>query len=178
MNFKANINTFDVFDTLVARRCVLPTNIFKIMEERLGIANFAVTRIQAEQTLLGNPYNFDDIYCNVAEILNINEDETKKLKNQEITLEIENIIPIKENISKVKDGDILISDMYHTEEVVRSLLDAAGFKKQCALSSPITGSIEELSGRKYLKILRSPRILEIIRMLTGAVPHNSISITS
>jgi len=133
MIVKRTINTFDVFDTLIARRCVTPTNIFVIMEERLGIPNFANIRIQSERDLLGAHYSFDQIYEGVKRVLGLDHTTVTSIMELEISIELENIIPIKENITKVRDGDLLISDQYLSCEIIMSFLKAAGFDKQCAL---------------------------------------------
>jgi hypothetical protein len=41
---KPEINSFDIFDTLVARRCVLPDEIFRLVERRTGYSGFAEVR--------------------------------------------------------------------------------------------------------------------------------------
>ena len=57
------LRSFDIFDTIVARRCVHPHNIFRAVEARAGQPGFAEARVQAEATLYrAGEYTLDDIY--------------------------------------------------------------------------------------------------------------------
>ncbi|GAA4485268.1 hypothetical protein GCM10023157_29750 [Gluconacetobacter asukensis] len=94
---------------------------------------FAQARREAEQRLFGRIYKIDDIYHELKKILNVSEEKVNLIKEIEIDLEVENAIAIKENIDKVSDGDILISDMYLPEHVIRSLLEKSGLKKEFGL---------------------------------------------
>ncbi|MCP1212339.1 glycosyltransferase [Acetobacter okinawensis] len=128
-----SINTFDVFDTLVARRCVQPLHIFSIMEKKLKLTGLATARRLAEQRVVHRKHNLDDIYAELQSVLSLSDANTDLIKRTEIETELENIIPIQENISKVSDGDILISDMYLQEQYIRALLSRAGLNKEVGL---------------------------------------------
>lgn len=133
MTSRPTVNTFDVFDTLIARRCVFPLAIFALVERKTAITGFAQARRQAEQKLLGQPYSFDDIYTELGKNFGITHDNINLLKEAEIEMEMENVIPIRENMDRVNDGDILISDMYLPETIIRGLLSKAGLRKEVAL---------------------------------------------
>ena len=122
------LKSWDIFDTLIARRCIYPHNIFRIVEQISRITNFANIRIVAEQNLAkkGIIYNFDDIYEEFRKLTNASEKLCDELKTLEIKTEIDQCIPITENLRQVKAGDILISDMYLPEKVIRKMLDKAG----------------------------------------------------
>lgn len=122
------IQTFDIFDTLIARKCGHPTNIFFIVEMKSGVSGFARSRIKAEATLsaLQADFNFDQIYELVQRDLKINDHELCVLKDSEMSTEIENVIPISCNIKKLTRSSILITDMYHEECFIRRLLHSAG----------------------------------------------------
>ena len=123
------LKTWDIFDTLIARRCIFPHLVFQIIELRTKLKGFAQVRIAAEQQLIqrGINYTLDDIYREIPKFV---ADATPKLcadlKNFECNVEIEQSIPITENILQVKSGDILISDMYLPENVVRKMLEKCG----------------------------------------------------
>ena len=122
------IKTWDIFDTLVARRCIFPHAIFQIIEQQSKLQNFAKARITAEKNAaqrLEN-YNLDDIYIELQKISNLNDDAINNLKNLECEVEINQAIPITENLLQVKAGDILISDMYLPEKVIQQMLDKVG----------------------------------------------------
>ena len=100
------IKTWDIFDTLIARRCVHPHNIFRIVEQVTKLKNFTALRITAEQNLVkrGVTYNFDDIYKEFGKITNAPEKLCDELKALEIKVELDQCIPITENLRQVKSG--------------------------------------------------------------------------
>lgn len=55
------------------------------------------------------------------------------LKNAELEAEKSVVFPIVENMKRVKDGDILVSDMYLPEQMIRCLLQVCGFKKEVTI---------------------------------------------
>ena len=129
------INSFDVFDTLIARFCINPQQVFLEVEKSTGYDNFAHHRQQAEGYLLKNAqnYNLDDIYQRLATQLNLQPEELERLKKAEIAAEIDNVIGIKENLMSIKDGDVLVSDMYLPETVIWQMLNKGGLDKQVRL---------------------------------------------
>ena len=122
------LKSWDIFDTLIARRCIHPHNIFRIVEQVTKLENFTALRIKAERNLIdrGINYNFDDIYKEFGKITNAPEKLCAELKALEIKVELDQCMPITENLRQVKAGDILISDMYLPEKVIRKMLDKAG----------------------------------------------------
>lgn len=122
------LKSWDIFDTLIARKCVFPRSVFAIVEQVGKVKNFATARIAAEQNLVkqGLNYNLDDIYKELQRIAKAPKELCDGLKNLEIKVELDQCIPITENLRQVKAGDILISDMYLPEKVIRKMLDKAG----------------------------------------------------
>ena len=122
------LKSWDIFDTLIARRCVVPQKIFSIVEQILNVRNFVPIRGTAEHNVAvrGINYNLDDIYEEFHRITNAPEKLCEELKALEIKVELEQCIPITENLRQVKAGDILISDMYLPEKVIRRMLEKAG----------------------------------------------------
>ena len=122
------LKTWDIFDTLITRKGILPRSIFVLIQQKAKIRSFEMVRIEAEQSLIrrGVRYTIDDIYDELHNITKLPKETCEKLKNLEIELEIEQCIPIVENLRQVKAGDILISDMYLSEKIIRKMLDKAG----------------------------------------------------
>lgn len=122
------MRSWDIFDTLIARRCIFPHNVFRIMEQVTKIEGFTNLRTHAEsiaaQTV--NNYRFNDIYNSMMKIANLTLEMIERLKKLEIDVELDQAIPIKENLNQVKSGDVLISDMYLPDEVIQKLLDKVG----------------------------------------------------
>jgi len=127
------LRSFDIFDTLIARRCIEPHGIFRAVEQKSGFAGFADLRIEAEHHIYDGDYTLDDIYSQLKSMSGVSDARALQLKNFEINEELNNVIPIQENISKLRDGDILVSDMYLPREVIARLLAKAG----CVRETPI-----------------------------------------
>ncbi len=130
---RQSILTFDIFDTLIARRFIGPASIFKLLERKYKIIGFAQKRIEAEVLVRKlSPIDFSlmDIYVKLAELIPLDAFDLNNLCEQEIAEEIANCIPISENISLVKDDSILISDMYLKKDSIESLLESVGFCKE------------------------------------------------
>src|SRR5581483_11698054 len=123
--------SYDVFDTLIARRCVEPTIVLEKLESRAQLPGLAAARLAADQRLgsLGQRYTLREIWQEVARTLNLDAESTTQLENLEIQIEQEEVIPIVENLALVRDGDLLISDTYLPAEVVLSLLRRAGLER-------------------------------------------------
>jgi hypothetical protein len=145
-----SVNSFDIFDTLITRKVKNPTDIFKIMESKCQIPDFCKIRIKAQRISNGT---FNGIYEKLKVLLNYNDEDINKLKNIEIETELDNIIPIMANINLVKDGDILVSDMYLPEDIIRKLLNKVGFDKNVTIyisyNGKFTGTMWKYLTSKY-----------------------------
>ncbi|MEI0495925.1 hypothetical protein R4J09_10980 [Brachyspira intermedia] len=135
--------SFDIFDTLITRSTATPEGIFAIMQYKLleksnNISsfiknNFYNLRISAEQQARKlNPEKEEitiyDIYSIIACNNSIYDEQIYELINLEFKTELENSIPIEENINKLKalydSGHtvILISDMYLPQKIISEIL--------------------------------------------------------
>ncbi len=130
---KHPIRSFDIFDTLFARRCLEPLRIFEQMEQRLELKGFSQMRQAAEAALLHGDFTLDDIYMELARIIGMNDAQREAVKWLEIETELANVIPIADQIAMVNDGDILVSDMYLSEATVRRLLEHVGFNRHVGI---------------------------------------------
>ena len=92
------IDSFDIFDTLLARTVLLPTDIFNIIENNYPYKNFKNIRIQAQNK---SNNTMDDIYKQFQIITNDTNDTISKLKDYELKTETQNTIPILSNINKI-----------------------------------------------------------------------------
>ena len=140
-----NLFSFDIFDTLITRRCAEPCAIFAIMQHKLGNIehmpefiknNFFTLRTEAEafarfsQMIINNTteIEFDDIYKLIQYNYLISDEIINTLKELEIQTEIDNLVPLTSNINKLKQllkkgkSVVLISDMYHRQEILRDIL--------------------------------------------------------
>ncbi len=143
--------SFDIFDTLFTRKVLKPSGIFQYVEYKikemssefpmLFSQSYTEIRRQAESNAreyyrkTTNERNtecieisFDMIFERMAEVYNLSTEQTELLKKWETEAELDNVIPITENISRLKElkdaGEnvILISDMYLPKEMIQKML--------------------------------------------------------
>jgi FkbM family methyltransferase len=108
-------NSFDVFDTIIGRICYKGTCIFDLMEKITGIHDFKNIRCKYEQA------GIDNIYNSIRQRLpNVDIEYLKKL---ELELEYEFSFPIWKYLNRINSNDILISDMYLSEQQIRVLIN-------------------------------------------------------
>lgn len=130
---KPRVTTWDVFDTLIARRCIDPAIVFDLVEQRAGLPGFAQARRQAEVRVASGEYTLDMIYDELGRELALDADRIAAIKALEVDIEVEQVVPIAENIAKVQHGDVLISDMYLGAANIRRLLDKGGLATKTSL---------------------------------------------
>ena len=116
------IRTFDLFDTLVARRDPDPKAVFRIVEERSGHVGFATKRGEAERRIFGAPYTLSDIYAYLIRHFAVSSGEADRLRAIELAVEEECIYPISEIVSLLRPDDAIVSDMYLSEDELRLIL--------------------------------------------------------
>jgi len=94
-----NVNSFDVFDTLITRKNQNPTDIFDIVEKEFPYKNFKSIRILAQNN---SNHTIENIYY-MFQLLTRDSNETiNKLRDFELKIEMENSIPIVSNIETLK----------------------------------------------------------------------------
>jgi hypothetical protein len=124
------VTSFDIFDTLIARTVENPTDIFDIVEKQFPYTNFKHLRLQAQNHSI---QEMDAIYAEFKKITNESDETINKLREFELITEMENTIPIVSNISKIEDGDIIVSDMYLSSTEIRRLIDHHNINKNTEL---------------------------------------------
>lgn len=113
------LKTWDIFDTLIARRGIFPQGVFQIVEQIIKADGFVQTRMVAEKNVsLQANYVLDDIYNEFQKLTGLTKNICDAFRKLECDVELEQCIPITENLRQVKAGDILISDMYLPEELI------------------------------------------------------------
>lgn len=148
INTDIQLYSFDIFDTLITRKVAKPVGIFAIMQAVINKdekykdlpedvkANFFDYRINSEyyKRRLKKTSNdsmdikLEDIYNHLKYNFCLTDEQTENLKNLEIETELDNVVPIVENILKLKEiynkGNrvILISDMYLPKDVIYKML--------------------------------------------------------
>lgn len=131
------VTTHDIFDTLIARRCIEPVGVFAEMEARSGRPGLAQARRAAEAAVAHGPYTLDDIHRRLAADLALGADEAAALRALELNTELDNVLPIADELARVTQESVLISDMYLPAEHIRALLQRAGLAPELAQGLPL-----------------------------------------
>lgn len=122
--------SWDCFDTLVTRVRLDPLTVFDWMGEKYGLADFTRRRKAAESRA---PETLFSIYEELAKDYQWTEEEKAFYKRAEIQAEIDQCVPIEENLRQVKDGDLIVSDMYLPREVIEGILRKNGLNKAVSI---------------------------------------------
>jgi len=116
--------SYDMFDTLVFRYCNEPPLIFDIIQSSVNNPNFKQHRMHAEQvayTTIQNA-NINDIYKTMGKLHNYDDLTLSYYKTVEFDTELSNIYPNNDLFLKLKKNDIIVSDMYLSENQLRQIL--------------------------------------------------------
>ncbi|MCQ5341192.1 MAG: hypothetical protein NO483_05780 [Candidatus Methanomethylicia archaeon] len=128
------VESFDVFDTILTRRFIYPTDLFYflgLLFNKDGLISlhpkdFQKARINAERIARSQSkfeeITIDEIYEVLKRICKFNDEITLKLKNKELELELLESIPIRENVRKLHHNVILVSDTYLPKYFLEALL--------------------------------------------------------
>ena len=121
---RVDVFSFDLFDTLVTRRCHDPISIFRTVEDKSGTADFARLR-QAVETELWNAgdYDLNDIYAALGAATGWPQGVLDVLRALELVVEWDNLLPVAEMTARVRPNDIIIADMYLPDGFLRRLVD-------------------------------------------------------
>lgn len=110
------MNSWDVFETLVARRYIHPKTIFDEVGRRINDNTFREKRIAAEKATKKTEGDYWEIYRQLPEYD----------PNVELEVELDHLYPIVENIKQVNDGDLILSDMYLPADFIMRVLRKCG----------------------------------------------------
>lgn len=132
-DYHARIQSFDLFDTLVARRCYDPLAVFRAVEAKSGVAGFAARRRTVEMGIFGRrTYGLDDIYDLLVAESFVTAKQAAVLRLMELEEEWGTLFPISEVVAHVNPEDIVISDMYLPYAFVQRVL-----KEKCGLDNKL-----------------------------------------
>lgn len=127
------IISFDIFDTLLLRPYVKPTDLFLHLQKLYTQENdFCALRIQAEQEARKKQPNKEDI--NIYQIYEEIDTKYKHIMPLEIALE-KQVLTVNKQMKEAYDlalslgkQVIIISDMYLTKEILEDILQSKGYK--------------------------------------------------
>ena len=141
------VNSYDIYDTLIARRTIEPIGIFETIEKELNFQHFSRLRRECESCCV-HP-TFDDIYAELQKKTDCNDITIKLLKSYELATEISHSYLIRTNYSRVSDGDILVSDMYFSQEQLEYILRCLGLNKRVVIYSSSSCKKSKHDGDMY-----------------------------
>ena len=139
------ISSFDIFDTVLTRLVIDPTDIFKICGDlainfgwlEISSESFRQQRINAEQRSRlfyeGGEVSLDEIYRELANSLEIPLEIIDKLKELELTVESEYLVAVPKAYDLVTEARrshsqiLFLSDMYLPQDFLESQLKKYGF---------------------------------------------------
>lgn len=158
--------SFDLFDTLVVRPVVKPTDIFKIVGIRIGNPNhFRDMRVLAEKYARKykredqDDIGIDEIYDRFQELYNVTDSEKEYIKTTEIQVELEYIRPrqavkkIYERAKKSGAKVIIVTDMYLPLDAVKKILQENGYSAYDELYVSSNENAAKGTGRLYEKLI-------------------------
>ncbi len=133
-----DVISFDMFDTLIFRPLSQPTDVFYLIGERLGIADFKNIRIWAEQDARvrckekygHTEVSLEEIWENlVRDVGNQAEGGMEQEKEIELALCYGNpfMLEVWKRLLKMGKTLIIISDMYLPRKLLASILERNGF---------------------------------------------------
>lgn len=121
-----DIISFDIFDTLLVRKTLIPEDVFELVEEHIGKRNYAEVRKKAERELI-HP-NIYDIYKYIQTEFHWDSDTTDMVLETELRIEKKVTAPRAEIVELLRHAIqlgkrvVLTSDMYLPESVLKELL--------------------------------------------------------
>lgn len=173
-----DVVSFDIFDTLIKRNCMYPTDVFQIVENRFNldnnkdkIENFKTIRINAENKARSFFANNEDVTLDqIYKFVTLNNKE--KLKRLEIETELEicqvnyGILDVYKYCVDTNKQIICISDMYLNKEIIMKILDKAGYDniKKVYVSSELNKTKIKGSIFKYVMNDMNIKNTEIIHI--------------
>ena len=152
--------SFDIFDTLVVRDVAKPTDVFGLMEKKLGFPDFSRKRIEAEhrarQKKNGGEVDIREIYqC----FEGISESETEKYCMQELSEELSVCRPNPALMGFYRKclrnkKVVLVSDMYLPAKMMCRILEKCGIKGYEKLYVSCEAGVSKHNGGLYRFVLK------------------------
>jgi predicted HAD superfamily hydrolase len=120
---------------LVARHCYFPDAIFDLVAEEAKFPTFTFFRKAA---YFKSDRTYPGIYKSLQETLSLSIDETARLMQLEWEVELSQVFAIRENLSLISDGDLIVSDTYYNVDQLKIILDQVGLEKKVQIyATPI-----------------------------------------
>ena len=154
---KHEIISFDIFDTLLIRPYVKPTDLFLHIEKLYKIKGFYKNRIMAEKLAREKYIDFEEVTLN--QIYEEIDEKYKRFKEIEIELEERILTTHKENkkiydyASSLGKKIIITSDMYLPKNVIEKILIKNNYTNYYKLYLSSELNLTKASGNLYKYII-------------------------
>jgi len=152
-----SIVSFDIFDTLIIRPYINPTDVFHHIERNLNLKRYAQARIKAEKKArshaLEDEISFAAIYDRI-------DKKFKKAAPYELEFEkqvcIQNpeIFALYQEAIRLNKRVIFVSDMYLPEEAVKEILQKAGYDKYDHLFLSSSAKKRKHTGKLFDEVIQ------------------------
>lgn len=135
---KADVVSFDIFDTLIFRPVAIPTDVFHMIGEKLGILDFSSIRAWTEwDARMKHQHKYGNTEVNLSEIWkNLEQDvgllaekgmELEQTVEEEICFANPFMKQIWNKLMKSGKNVIITSDMYLPKECIENILHKNGY---------------------------------------------------
>lgn len=152
--------SFDIFDTLLKRNVSNPSDVFKIVADKIHDESFYDARIFAEKeahkTMNTEEVSLDDIYSQMESKFQQAKDIEMKLE-RDLSVENKYIFPIYEYCRQKGKKIVATSDMYLPHEFVLELLKINGYEIDTLFLSSDYG-VQKVNGRLFRVLLKKLKI--------------------
>jgi predicted HAD superfamily hydrolase len=192
---RIKVVSFDIFDTLVLRPVVKPTDMFFLLDEfyknnidNTSTIKFSDVRKNTEHELIKrriesvavNDVSLDNIYAEISKQLLLNGDQTALMMEREIAVEIDLAYRNDEMFELInyarKQGKrtIVTSDMYLSLSVIKKILDKLQIKCDAMYISSEIGKRKDDDGTLFDYILEKECILPHELLHIGDNEHSDV----
>lgn len=178
--------SFDVFDTVITRNVINPTDVFEKIKiklkhssfnsESILVKNFVPIRIESEsyarKIIQREDIRIDEIYEVIALSYGLDQQQTDFIKLLEHDAELQSVVPVKpilELIDELREKGlriIFISDMYLSEQFIKKLLLKVG--AYCGEDYLYVSETRRLTKRSGLLF---QHVLEDLGLSVGDIAH-------
>ena len=176
---KHEIISFDIFDTLLIRPYVKPTDLFLHIEKLYKIKGFYKNRIMAEKLARGKYIDFEEVTLN--QIYEEIDEKYKRFKEIEIELEERILTTHKEN-KKIYDYAlslgkkiIITSDMYLPKKTIEKILTKNNYTNYYKLYLSSDLNLTKASGNLYKYIIEDLKVAPSSIMHIGDNFHSDFN---
>ncbi len=181
--------SFDIFDTLILRTVKIPSDVFDLVGEDLGIDEFKEKRLLAEKSARTiaresgkEDTTLDEIYREYSKLFSISNTECEIIKEAELNRERkvcyanQEIRSFYNRIKNLGKRIVIISDMYLPENIIKEILMNNGFNID-GVEIYISGTlgITKRSGRLFTHVLNEQNIANFPKGVALHIGDNLLS---